>query len=433
MKQDRENRPGASSGHKFPTREAAEGSTRRDLLKAGAAGLAGLGFVAAPAAAHAVGSGDLPSRAVQAAPKRLEPGRAADVGMSQSRLDRVVECLEGETRQHVTAASISVARHGRIVLHRGFGRLSERADAPPTEPETVYILASISKPIAVCALMLLVERGEVVLSHRVQRYLPDFEGEHKEQARVWHLLSHTSGLPDQVPENRELRAAHAPLSAFVTAALKTPLLYEPGKAFGYQSMGTLLAGEIVERVTKRPLREFLRDEIFQPLGMSRTNLGLGGLRVEQTAIYQTGRDTEELRSWGPNTQYWRDIGHPWGGVHSTSGDLAILLQTLLDGGAYGSTRLFSPTTVAAMTRDHNRGLDAPWGLGWALRDSKVWNAFGDLASERTFGHVGATGTVAWADPDRQLLCALLTTRSAGDRDGFLLHRVSNLVQAAVVS
>ena len=410
------------------------GSTRRELLGMGAAGLAGLGLtVALPADAHAGGFGAPSHLPPQVAAKRLETGRAAEVGMSQQRLDRVLDCLETETRQHVTSASICVARHGRIVLHRGFGRLSEQAGAPSTETDTVYILASISKPIAVSALMLLVERGDVVLSHSVQRHLPEFEGVHKEQAKVWHLLSHTSGLPDQVPENRELRAAHAPLRRFVAAALKTPLLYEPGKGFGYQSMGTLLAGEIVERVTKRPLRDFLRDEIFRPLGMTRTSLGLGGLRVEQTAIYQTGRETEDVRSWGPNTPYWRDIGHPWGGVHSTSGDLAILLQTFLDGGAYGSTRLFSPTTVAAMIRDHNRGLDAPWGLGWALRDSKVWNAFGDLGSARTFGHVGATGTVAWADPDRQLLCALLTTRSAGDRDGFLLHRVSNLVQAAVVS
>jgi CubicO group peptidase (beta-lactamase class C family) len=186
-------------------------------------------------------------------------------------------------------------------------------------------------------------------------------------------------------------------------------------------------------VTGRRLRDFLRDELFKPLGMTRTTLGLGELEVEQTAIYQTGRETDDLRSWGPNTRYWRDMGHPWGGVHSTTGDLAILLQAFLDGGAYGSMRLLSPTTVAAMTRDHNAGRGAPWGLGWALRDSLVWNSFGDLGSARTFGHVGATGTVAWADPERQLLCALLTTRSAGDRDGFLLHRVSNMVQAAVVS
>ena len=416
-------------------RKHAEKSTRRELLEAGAAGLAGLGLVSTfPPEAGAIVSGEPTGSQDQSTGKRLVTGRAADVGMSQSRLDRVVDCLTVETGQrHLTSASICVARQGRIVLHRGFGRLSEQTDAPPTGPDTVYILASISKPIAVCGLMLLVERGDVVLSDRVQSYLPEFEGEHKDKARVWHLLSHTSGLPDQLPENTELRRAHAPLNRFVAGALKTPLLYEPGKGFGYQSMGTLLAGEIVERVTGRRLRDFLQNELFQPLAMTRTTLGLGQSKVEQTAIYQTGPETEDLRSWGPNTQYWRDIGHPWGGVHSTTGDLAILLQAFLDGGTYGSTRLFSPTTVAAMTRDHNAGLDAPWGLGWALRDSIVWNSFGDLGSARTFGHVGATGTVAWADPERQLLCALLTTRSAADRDGFLLHRVSNLVQAAIVS
>jgi len=424
-----------STAHEVFTRRHAEGSTRRELLEAGAAGLAGLGLVATqPAEAGAVVSGEPRGAQDQSTGKRLEAGRSADVGMSQSRLDRIVDCLTVETGQrHVISASICVARHGRIVLHRGFGRLSEQTDAHPTEPDTVYILASISKPITVCGLMLLVERGDVVLSDRVQRYLPEFDGEHKDKVRVWHLLSHTSGLPDQLPEDTQLRRAHAPLSRFVAGALKTPLLYEPGKGFGYQSMGTLLAGEIVERVTGRRLRDFLRDEVFQPLGMTRTTLGLGKLRVEQTAIYQTGPETEDVRSWGPNSQYWRDIGHPWGGVHSTTGDLAILLQAFINGGTYGSTRLLSPTTVAAMTRDHNAELDAPWGLGWALRNSPVWNSFGDLGSARTFGHVGATGTVAWADPERQLLCALLTTRSAADRDGFLLHRVSNMVQAAVVS
>ena len=412
-----------------------EGRTRRELLGAGAVGLAGLGVAAslpARAGAAVMCTPDASPARAQGAPLAATSPDA--VGMSQSRLDRVAACLEAETASgRVTAASVCVARQGRVVQHRGFGRLNEQPGAPAAEADTRYIIASVAKPITVCGLMLLVERGSVVLSERVQQYLPEFEGEHKEKVRVRHLLSHVSGLPDQLPQNLELRRAHAPLSAFVRGALATPLLDEPATKFGYQSMGTLLAGEIVERVTGRPLREFLMEEIFDPLGMTRTTLGLGGLRVEQTAIYQAGPDSEDLRSWGPNTHYWREIGHPWGGMHSTAGDLAILLQAFLDGGAYGSTRLLSPTTVEAMTRDSNPGLGAPWGLGWALRDSPVWNHFGDLASARTFGHVGATGTVAWADPERQLLCALLTTRGAGAGDGWLLHRVSNLVQAAVTT
>ncbi len=86
--------------------------------------------------------------------------------------------------------------------------------------------------------------------------------------------------------------------------------------------------------------------------------------------------------------------------------------------------------IMAMTTDQNKGLNAPWGLGWALADSLVWNYFGELVSPATFGHVGATGTVAWADPERQLLCVVLTNQMV--EEGSLLRRVSNAVSAAVV-
>ena len=85
-----------------------------------------------------------------------------------------------------------------------------------------------------------------------------------------------------------------------------------------------------------------------------------------------------------------------------------------------------------MTRDRNGAVGAPWGYGWALRDSPVWNYFGDLGTAGTFGHVGITGTVAWADPGRQLICVLLSNRSAAHQDGFLLKSISNMVQAAVI-
>jgi CubicO group peptidase (beta-lactamase class C family) len=249
------------------------------------------------------------------------------------------------------------------------------------------------------------------------------------------LLSHTSGLPDMLPENTDLRREHAPLSEFVKRTFTTPLLYPPGTSFRYQSMGTLLAGEIVERLAGMRLRDFEQREIFDPLGMKSSFLGMGNRKIEETAWCQTsaGAKAEDLKSWGANSPYWRDMGHPWGGMHSTTGDLAILLQTFLNGGSYGGARLFSPATVAAMTRDQNGALDAPWGLGWGLATSRVWAYFGDLVSRQTFGHSGATGTVAWADPENQLLCVILTTRPSGEDQGRLLRLVSNAVAASIES
>src|SRR5262249_39066982 len=162
-----------------------------------------------------------------------------------------------ETRNgQVLAASIVVARHGVIVLQRGSGRQSPEASGTPAQPDTIYLVASITKPVTASALMLLVERGMVSLADPVQRYLPEFQGPEREKVRVQDLLSHVSGLPDMLPQNLELRRAHAPLSEFVRLSLTTPLLFAPRTSFSYQSMGILLAAEIVERLTKTPLREF---------------------------------------------------------------------------------------------------------------------------------------------------------------------------------
>ena len=410
--------------------------TRRQVLTAGALGLASMGQGALsggrPAPEGASGAGRQPEPRSVAFPV-LQPGEAAEVGMSAARLRRISDRLREETSEGgVGSASLLVARRARVVLHQGFGRLNRDPGAPATQPDTLYIVASISKPVSVCGLMLLVEEGRVALADRVQRYLPEFQGRLKERVLVSHLLSHTSGLPDMVPENTQLRRAHAPLSRFVAAALRTPLLFEPGTRFSYQSMGTLLAAEIAERVSGTSLRDLLRSRIFRPLGMERTMLGLEGPTVEETAIFQENGHSEESRRWGPNSPYWRAMGHPWGGLHATTGNLGVLLQTFLNGGGYGEARVFSPATTAAMTRDQNGELGAPWGYGWALRDSPVWNYFGGLGTAGAFGHVGITGTVAWADPGRQLICVLLSTRTAAHQDGFLLKSISNMVHAAVV-
>src|SRR5205807_6366678 len=151
---------------------------------------------------------------------------------------------------------------------------------------TVYILASITKPVTVTALMLLVERGQVSLTDPVQKYLPEFQGPGRDKVRVQDLLTHTSGLPDMLPENVQLRQANAPLAAFVKGALTTPLLFEPRTSFSYSSMGTLLAATIVERVAHMPLAQLEQQEVFEPLNMKHSSLGLGEQPLTNTARVQ---------------------------------------------------------------------------------------------------------------------------------------------------
>jgi CubicO group peptidase (beta-lactamase class C family) len=329
----------------------------------------------------------------------LKEGSAESVGMSEEVLDKAGAVLAAAIEDGLMgAASLVVGRHGTIVFAQGYGYQTPDEDAPAVESDSVFLLASITKPVTACALLLLVERGLVSLNDPVSQYLPEFQGGERDQVRVRHLLSHTSGMPDMLPQNK----------------------------------GILLAAEIVERVSGQRLRDFEKQEIFDPLGMSRSALGLGSFEIADTVwCGMTKPETGDGAHWGPNSPYWRDIGCPWGGMHSSGADLAILLQTMLNRGEYGGRRVFSVAAVETMTSNQNSAIpNAPWGLGWALAGSRVWNFFGELVSPATFGHVGATGTVAWADPDRQLLCVVLTNQMV--EGGSLLRRVSNVVSAAVM-
>ena len=363
--------------------------------------------------------------------KTASPGSA---GASAERLEQAAQLIKTQVDSGaVGAAAILVARDGRIVLQKQFGKLSQAPDAPAVTPDSVFLVASITKPVTVASLMLLVERGLVSLNEPVNRYLPQFTGGDRDAIRVRDLLSHTSGLPDMLPENTALRRSHAPISAFIQHVYSTPLLFKPGTSFSYQSMGILLAAAIVEKTTGIPLRDFEKKEIFGPLGMNSTSLGPGGRRISDLVqvLATAGSNASDDASFGPNSPYWRDFGAPWGGMHTTTSDLGTLLQTFLDHGAYGGRQIFSPATVRVMTSDQNTAIQAPWGLGWALARSKVWNAFGDLVSPKAFGHAGATGTVAWADPETRLICVILTNRPYGADQGRLLRSVSNVVAASV--
>jgi len=321
------------------------------------------------------------------------------------------------------------------------GRRFTRAFGSTTETDTVFPIASITKPIVATAFMVLTDRMALGLQDRVTTFLPEFTGHAKGEVTIQHLLTHTAGLPDSVPNLHDLQKRQASVNDFFVETCRLPLLFKPGTAMSYSNLGVLVVKEIIERLTGISLRLFLKEEVFQPLSMKATSLGLGGRTVESTAKLQA-----RASGIDPNTSYVRDLGTPWGGVHSTAADLTRFLEYFVS----PIGRPLRAETALGMLRNHNEGLNQPWGIGFMLANSHdvyynvrpTWRrygwvslvsdperlpAFGIGCSPPTFGHYGVSGTLAWADPVRHISLVLLTTKEvAHSRDG-VLGTVSDMV------
>ncbi len=306
----------------------------------------------------------------------------------------------------ITAAAFLVRRDA-FEFARAYGLA--RVDTP-------FLIASPTKPMTASAVAWLHERRQLDLDDPVARHLPAFRGADRAAITLRHLLNHTSGLPDMLPENLELRRRHAPLSEFVARACTTPLLFPPGSRVGYQSMGILLAAAVAEKVSGRPLPEFLAHEIFGPLQMTRTSLGLGGRQIADTARCQV--PPADQGDWDWNSPYWRNLGAPWGGAHATVHDLARFLDAFA--GDATAPAPWSPATRREMLRVQTGPHQPAYGLGWVRQPG----AFGRNGSAATFGHFGSTGTVYWHDPATRTTCVLLTTLPAETSRKSLLVPVS---------
>jgi CubicO group peptidase (beta-lactamase class C family) len=354
---------------------------------------------------------------------RATPAAPDDRGFAAERLERVQAlCREAVACGEIPGLALAVARGEKLLLNEAWGRAGPSAEAP-ARPETVWLIASITKPVVCAGLCLLWERGELLLDDPVSRFLPEYDGADRRETTLFHLLTHSSGLPDMLPENVELRRAHAPLSEFVARACRTPLLFPPGAAVSYQSAGIALAAAVIERVAGLPCREFLRREFFQPLGMESCALGwrpeFAGRAAE--CILEGGQAPSD---WDWNSRYWREFGAPWGGMFATAAELARFMQMLLHGGASSGRRFFGRRTVERMTADHTLALLGPeaarqapsrWGLGWRLPGGSERGWLPDLASAGAYGHIGATGTAAWNEPEQGLSFVFFSSQPDAQR------------------
>jgi CubicO group peptidase (beta-lactamase class C family) len=321
----------------------------------------------------------------------------------------------------VRAASLCV-RHGKDAFSRPFGAAAT-VDAP-------FLLASITKTLSAAAVMTFVDRGKLRLEDPVSKLLPEFSVGPRSRITLAQLLTHVSGLPDQLPENQALRKRHAPLADFVEAAVRTPLLFEPGARFSYSSMGILLASEMARRISGADFAELVDRAVFQPLEMKHSALGLGRFRLEDVVLNQvenaapeSGAGDPSAKEWDWNSPYWRKLGAPWGTAHCSAPDVARFYGEFL----HPTERMMKPETARLMVRNHNPEGFAPRGLGFA-----VGSKSGSVGcSDKTYGHSGSSGTLAWADPATDTVCVVLTTLPGAAASPHPLRVAADLVAKAV--
>lgn len=302
----------------------------------------------------------------------------------------------------VKAASIHVQQRSEVFA-KSFGA-AKTTDA-------IFLLASISKPISVAAVMSLYDQQQFTLEDPVRRYIPEFTGDSRDRITMRQLFTHNSGLPDQLPQNAKLRASHAELAEFVDGAIRTPLLFPPGTKYSYSSMAILLASEVAQRLSGKPIAQLVDETVCQPLKMKHSALGVGRLNKDalmrcqvENAAAESGAGDPTTKNWDWNSDYWRKLGVPWGGAHGSASDVAGFLDAFL----HPRGTLLQPETARLMIRNHNPREMRRRGLGFDVGSG----VGGPKRSENVFGHTGSTGTLCWADPLSDCICVVLTTLPA---------------------
>lgn len=402
-----------------------------------------------PLAGRAAGQGTpLPARRQELQP--VEPG---EVGMSAAGIERVREVIRSAIAEGVTpGASAIVVRRGGVVLHEGFGRATYAPDAPAVTPETIYDLASLTKVVGTTTLvMMLVEQGRLHLDYPVSAYIPEFverapsaeERARRERVTVADLMAHCSGLPAWIqfylefdPEARGLPLDEARRMVF-ERILAAPSDYEPRADTVYSDNGILLVGEILERATGRRLDDLVEERLLGPLGMEDTGYRPAAELLPRIAPTEDnpwrGRVVHG-QVHDENTVVLGEVA-AHAGLFSTTGDLAVFVQMLLNGGSMRGRRLLEADTIARFTRRAGLAPGSSRALGWDTPSRSASggpSSAGDLFSRSSFGHTGFTGTSIWVDPERELFAVLLTNRVHPTRENSGIVRLRPAFHDAVI-
>lgn len=374
----------------------------------------------------------------------LPGGSAKTAGMSAEGLERASDVIrEAIDRKELPGAVLLVARKGKIVHHEAYGDRQWVPERKPMEKDLIFDLASVTKPVATAAaVMILVERGKISLWDRVKMHVPEFSayrdwlGVAGDDARIGHLLTHTSGLPPYANADEAAKKLGKPCSteALVSHIAALPKDNPAGEKFAYSCLGYITLAYIIQKTTGQTVAEFAAENITKPLGMKHTFYTPAADLFDRIVPTQV-TDGKPLIGvvHDPLARLQGGVSGN-AGLFSTAGDLAIFAQMILGKGTYQGRRIMSPAAVERMTSIYPRTAFAGRGLGWDFSSAYASNG-GDLFGEKSFGHSGYTGTSLWIDPDTQTIVILLTNSVHPDDKGTILplrSRVANIVAGAIL-
>jgi CubicO group peptidase (beta-lactamase class C family) len=360
---------------------------------------------------------------------------ANDAGMDAARL----AAMQARMRSFVERGTIPgmvtlVARRGRVVSLAAHG-VQDYETKTPMRADSLFQIASMTKPITAIGVMVLMEEGRLALSDPVSKHLPEFadlrvsagsgaEGL-KKPARaitIRDLMTHTSGMSGSYPAGRndKFYAHDEPLADAVRAYARAPLAFEPGARWGYSNTGIAALGRIIEVVSGQPYEQFMHERIFAPLGLRDTHFFVPeNKRGRVASIYQLADGKLKKVDLGIDRMPVK-YAAPEGGLYSTAHDLFRLYQMMLDGGALDGRRILSKLSVEQMTAVHTGEMPAGFvpGMGYGLAWNVVARREGTfrLNSVGTFGHGGAYKTYGFVDPKQELIGVILMQRVSGDGD-----------------
>lgn len=329
--------------------------------------------------------------------------------------DRVAAVVDRHIREGgFSGAAVIGSRHGQTLLEHYAG---EAGPGLPSSERVLWPIASISKMYAVSAIMRLVERGEVTLNTLVTDVIPEFAGDGREEVRLRHLLTHTSGLIYESPEMEARLIEQTPIEELIREAYAAPLRFKPGTSLAYADYNTLIAGHLAETVTGTSLSSLVQDLVLEPMGLRDTFFPTPAIEDSRVATVRAVM-AEGTPGAMYNSRYARGLAHPAFAVTTTAQDLLRFASHFAPNGP----RAHAEATVRAMTTDQTgvvtgihpsmKGYDStapmPWGLGWALQTQWTPALFCELSSFKTFGHGGATGCELLIDPESEIILAVLT-------------------------